>query len=94
MSKLTVPIYNSQEFIWSHFVGTAFLTDLCGRGKLYARLYDDALDEGLQVKSRATGRIITFFLHERTNGDPCEFVFHSVDAPGQSGKYKLRVLNT
>jgi len=87
--------YASKEFTWTGNNGVSFLTDLCGpNGQLFSRLYDDACDVGFDVRSEKTGRAVTFVLHEQTNSDPCEWVFHSVDGFARFGRYTIRVLNT
>jgi hypothetical protein len=92
--NLTVPQYTSRQFSWTGNNGAAFLTDLAGRGQLHGRLYDDAEDRGFIVHSMKTGAAITFVLAEVTRGDPCEFIFHSIDGRGKTGKIKIRILNT
>lgn len=92
--KLPIPEYPSSLFDWHGNVGCAFYTDVCGRSSIYNRLYDDAEDRGFAVVSKRTGKKITFVLEKITEGDPCEFIFKSIDGFAKYGKYKIKILNT
>jgi hypothetical protein len=65
--------YSSKYFTWSNHYVSTFMTDLPDQGHgIKSRVFEDACDEGFEVVSTKTGRIVRFI-----------FVTESLDREGE-----------
>lgn len=84
-----VPVHDGKQFTWQHMLGTAEVSSFDGA---WARVWNDAADEGFYVKSHATGIKKLFVLSDvqkDAEGDVVSWDFVSYPDPA----VKVRIFN-
>lgn len=98
MAMLHPPVVNTKEFTWvaDECLLVTEMSDLQARGIEFGRVFDDACDEGLTVRSQRTGIEVIFAVNhvEKNDGD---LLYWDLIPWGMSGPLdlgiKIRVFN-
>ena len=93
---LTVPMLSLKAFRFDRAAGTLTAEASTARFEKTARLFADAADEGIAVRSHHTGAVARFALTKTlcdAEGDVTAWEFTPVDAPAGSKVKKLVVFN-
>ena len=86
-NELGCPRHPLDRFDWDKVQGilTAELSCLSHGRFLFGRLYNDACDEGFEIHSPKTGKVLKFYLHEThkdSDGDVTYWLFKPVTSLG------------
>ena len=97
MSRLRVPLFDGSLFTWQGTFGAADASDLeptAGLGRNHrARVWDDACDEGFEVRSPRTGRYVLFVLQRTIVDDANEVTGWEYTSYGEARRITIVVAN-
>ena len=72
------PRHSLELFDWDKVRSTLTTEASCLQGQLFGRLYADSIDEGFEIHSPKTGKVLKFRLHEAhydSDGDVTYWIF-------------------
>lgn len=92
MARLNVPCYDVKDFTWKKSEGVSDASAL--RGKLFSRVWDDAIDVGFTVKDKRDELLFTLSHIERDNErDIICWVFKSVPRLCDGAIFAITIYN-